>query len=149
MRHVLHLARRFAGSLSRRPPPEADRAWAVSHLLPAEAELWKRLSAADQRHSILVTRRFVDLLGTEPERAAMAGALLHDIGKLDADLGTVGRVIATLVGPRTSRFRRYHDHEAIGARWLIDAGSEKLTVDLVRRTASDSFADAMRAADEI
>ena len=50
------------------------------------------------------------------DRAEVAGALLHDVGKVEAGLGTFGRVVATVVGPRTERFRTYHDHEAIGAR---------------------------------
>ena len=64
----------------------------------------------------------------------MAAACLHDVGKLDSGLGTFGRVAATIVGPRTARFRRYHDHEAIGARWLEERGSSPATVALVRRT---------------
>ena len=53
--------------------------------------------------------------GPTATRAEMAGALLHDVGKIEAGLGTFGRVAATVVGPRTRRFRLYHDHEAIGA----------------------------------
>ena len=71
-------------------------------------------------------------------RDEMAGALLHDIGKLDSDLGTAGRVVATVVGPRTARFRRYHDHERIGADMLKVAGSSPVTVDLVGRARSGS-----------
>ncbi len=130
--HVGHLVRRFAGSLSSAPPLAEDAAWAASFMSDAEGELWRRLSNADRRHAILVSRRF---MGARPEVTCeeMAAALLHDIGKLEAGLGTVGRVLATLVGPRTSRFRTYHDHEAIGARWLEERGSSPDTVALVRR----------------
>jgi hypothetical protein len=61
----------------------------------------------------------------------MAGALLHDAGKVEAGLGTFGRVVATVVGPRTARFRSYHDHEAIGARLADAAGSDPVTVALI------------------
>ena len=54
----------------------------------------------------------------------MAGALLHDVGKFEADLGTFARVAATIVGPRGRRFRMYHDHEAIGARLAEAAGAD-------------------------
>ena len=42
----------------RREPDVADAAWVDSHLLDGEAELWRRMSVADRRHSILVARRF-------------------------------------------------------------------------------------------
>ena len=126
-----HLARRFAGSFSRRPPDPADVDWACGQLLAAEAALWRRFAVADQRHSILVARRFVERRPTA-SRAEIAAALLHDIGKLDSGLGTWMRVVATLVGPRGDRFRRYHDHERIGAEWLARAGSEPATIALVQ-----------------
>jgi hypothetical protein len=125
-----HLARRWAGSLSNRPPAPADAAWAEAFLEPGETILWRLLSNVDRRHAILVARRYA-ALRPDAARAEMAGALLHDIGKLDAGLGTWTRVAATVVGPRTDRFRRYHDHEAIGAEMLVEAGSDPLTVAMV------------------
>jgi hypothetical protein len=127
-----HLVRRFLGSLSGAPPPSSDEAWAMSFMTEAEAALWQRLSNADRRHAIAVARRFA---GRRPAagREEMAAACLHDVGKLDAGLGTFARVVATVVGPRTARFRRYHDHEETGARWLQERGSAPVTVALVRR----------------
>jgi putative nucleotidyltransferase with HDIG domain len=125
-----HLARRWVTSLSRRQPAEADTSWAESHLLESELQLWRRLGAPDRRHAITVARRFASMATWS--RDQMAGALLHDIGKLDSHLGTTGRVVATIVGPRTARFRLYHDHERIGADMLVEAGSSPVTVDLVR-----------------
>ncbi|MEA3185235.1 MAG: hypothetical protein QOJ74_1712, partial [Ilumatobacteraceae bacterium] len=69
---------------------------------------------------------------TDWSREEMAGALLHDVGKIDSSLGTSGRVVATVVGPRTARYRSYHDHVRIGADMLVAAGSSPLTIDLVR-----------------
>lgn len=145
MSRLGHLARRFVGSLSTRLPSEADAAWAESHLLDAEVNLWRRMSAPDRRHAIAVARRF-QLLG-EWSRDEMAGALLHDVGKIEADLRTLSRVLATVVGPRTDRFRRYHDHEELGARTLIAAGSSASTVELLRGEGRASA--ALRAADDI
>lgn len=63
--------------------------------------------------------------------------MLHDVGKIDAGLGTFGRVPATLVGIAVGRARvargkgriaRYLDHPAIGARLLSEAGADPLTV---------------------
>lgn len=135
MSQIAHLARRWASSVSRREPTPADAAWAESFMLQSELALWRQLSAVDRRHAIAVARRF-EAAGRMRElewtRDEMAGALLHDIGKLDSSLGTAGRVAATVLGPRTARFRRYHDHERLGADMLVGAGSTPLTVDLVR-----------------
>lgn len=125
-----HLVARFFRSLPPTPPSIHGELWADGHLLPAERRLWIRLSNQDRRHSIGVARRFEE---SRPDatRAEIAGALLHDIGKIECDLGTIGRAVATVVGPRTTRFRTYHDHEAIGARLVADAGSDPVTVELV------------------
>lgn len=141
-----HLARRFLGSLSRRPPAPNDVAWVLEHLLPGEAALWKAMPVQDRRHSIVVTRRFTALV-VGATRAQMAGALLHDVGKTQSGLGTIARVAATVVGPRTARFRRYHDHEVIGIELLRAAGSEPETLALI--DGSGPAASALRAADAI
>ena len=139
-----HLARRFVGSLSHREPEPADAVWAESLLLASELQLWRRLGAPDRRHAIEVARRFEQLGSVEWTRDEIAGALLHDIGKLEDDLGTFSRVLATVVGPRTARFRRYHDHERIGAEMLTAAGSSMVTIDLVmgEGRASKALAEA-------
>jgi hypothetical protein len=141
-----HLATRFATSLSPAPPAADDVAWAGAFLTVGERALWERMSAADRRHSITVARRFVDRRpdATRPE---VAGALLHDVGKVEAGLGTWSRVVATLVGPRTRRYRRYHDHEAVGARLAAAAGADPVTVALVEGTGP-AAAD-LRAADDV
>jgi hypothetical protein len=141
-----HLARRFWGSLSRQEPSATDVVWAQSHLLPREAALWSAMAVQDRRHSLLVARRFADRApdATSPE---VAGALLHDVGKQVAALGTVARVVATVVGPRTERFRKYHDHERLGAEMLVAAGSDPLTVQLV--LGQGGRADTLRWADDV
>lgn len=125
-----HLAMRFFTSLSNREPDVADDEWAESNLLPGEIELWRRMSNQDRRHSVAVARRFVEAR-PDATRAETAGALLHDVGKLECGLGTWGRVVATLAGPRTERFRAYHDHERIGSELAAQAGSDPETVDLI------------------
>jgi hypothetical protein len=125
-----HLAARFFGSLSSRPPDVADEDWARSHLLPGEVALWQQMSNQDRRHSAKVARRFV-AARPEATRAEIAGALLHDVGKIECRLGTWGRVAASVVGGRTSRFRLYHDHERIGSELADAAGSDHATVELI------------------
>jgi hypothetical protein len=128
--HLIHLAQRFFASFSRTPPSAEDEAWARSQLLPLERALWSRQAVEDRRHCIGVAKRFADARPDAP-RAAVAGALLHDIGKVDAQLGTLGRAVARLVGGRTARMRSYIDHERIGAEWLAEGSSDPVTVELV------------------
>jgi hypothetical protein len=125
-----HLAARFVTSLSARPPSVDNEIWVDEHLLAGERALWVKLSNQDRRHSAAVARRFARRR-PQATRAEIAGAILHDVGKVECGLGTFGRVAATLAGPRTKAFTAYHDHEAIGAAMAATAGSEVATVDLI------------------
>lgn len=127
---VWHLSARFVTSLPPTPPSVDDEIWVDDLLLPGERELWIQLSNQDRRHSIGVARRFVEAR-PGATRAEIAGAALHDVGKIDCGLGTFGRVAATVLGPRTRSFASYHDHEAIGAAMADAAGSECETVELI------------------
>lgn len=146
MSGVGHLARRFLGSLSNAEPSEVDVQWVRSVLSEGEWGLWAAMPVQDRRHSIEVARRFAASVPAATT-ADLAGALLHDVGKQVAALGTLGRVVATIVGPRTRRFREYHDHEALGAGLLAEAGSAPETVELVLGRG-DRVA-ALRAADDV
>ena len=141
-----HLAARFFTSLSSAPPDADDEVWAESNLIAGEVALWRQMSNQDRRHSAKVARRFV---ATRPEapRAEIAGALLHDVGKIECNLGTWGRVVASVVGPRTERFRLYHDHEHIGSVLAEKAGSDPVTVELIdeRGPANDTLRSCDRA----
>ncbi|MDW3213135.1 MAG: hypothetical protein R8G01_04000 [Ilumatobacteraceae bacterium] len=149
-RHLLtqphHLALRFVTSLSGRPPEVAEEVWAETHLLSGEVALWRRMSNQDRRHSAKVGRRFVEAR-PDATRAEIAGALLHDVGKVECGLGTFGRVVASVVGPRTERFRIYHDHERIGSDLAAAAGSDPATVELIdeRGPAYDTLQRCDRA----
>jgi len=129
-RAMWHLVARFVTSLPSTPPTPENEAWALETLTEGERTLWVQLSNQDRRHSALVARRFVVARPTAT-REEIAGALLHDVGKIKCRLGTFSRVIATLVGPRTKRYAAYHDHEAIGARMASDVGSDAVTVELI------------------
>ena len=120
--------------------------WVEGQLSPKERELWGRMPAADRRHSIEVARRFARLR-PDATPAELAGALLHDVGKVSAGLGTLARVAATVVGPRTRRFRLYHDHEALGARLAAAAGADPVTVALIE--GRGPAAPDLRAADDV
>jgi hypothetical protein len=134
-----HLVARFVTSLSSRPPDVRNEVWVEAHLTVAERALWRMMSNQDRRHCAAVARRFV-VRRPFATRAEIAGALLHDVGKIRCGLGTFGRVVATIVGPRTPRFLAYHDHERIGAELLSGAGSDAVTVELVAG-GGPAFAD--------
>ena len=148
-----HLIRRFFAALPNRGPHETDRIWVESVLSAAEYALWARQYPPDRRHSASIARQVErelakqEIVGeglrSEDTEWVRASALLHDIGKIEADLGTWGRVWATLVakivGPRRARrwidsngYRRrvgsYLNHPEIGAELLRVAQSDPRTI---------------------
>jgi len=148
MSEIAHLAKRFVLNLVPSQVHEIERQWVHSIVSQDEFALWSNMMVQDRRHSVMVGRRFVkhrpNALNSE-----IAGALLHDVGKSAARLGTLARVLATLVGPRTSRFRQYHDHEAIGAAMLQSIGSDEITVSMVDGSCDGELRQALNRADDI
>jgi hypothetical protein len=159
---LIHLARRFVGSLGRRPPSDTDEVWARSFLLPGESALWSRMSNPDRRHSVGVAREAVRQLCERAERPVVAAALLHDVGKVQSRLGTFGRVGATLAGAVAGRDRfhgrigDYLRHDELGSHLLEVAGSDPLTVTWTREhhlppdrwSLDPTIANALKAADD-
>jgi hypothetical protein len=160
-----HLVRRFFGSVAPRRLTEDEAVRVASHLLPTEAELWARMGRADRRHAVGVARRAEAALGDAATRPVMAAALLHDVGKIEAGLGTYGRVMATLSAKAagrdtarawsqtrgvTRRIGLYLLHEELGADLLRLAGSDPLTVDLVAQWSAPTtpVGETLRAADD-
>lgn len=162
-----HLAGRLAGSMRPGGPPPEEEAWARSLCRPGEVVLWTRMSGPDRRHAVSVAHRTAEALGGDgvAGRAVLAAALLHDVGKIDAGLGTGGRVAATLVAMAVGRSRvalssgrmgRYVRHDRIGASLLMAAGSDPLTVAWAREhhlapaewTLPHPVAEALKAADD-
>jgi hypothetical protein len=125
-----HLIKRFALSLWPGGPRLEGEAWAAAVLSEAELALWRRMSGPDRRHALGVARRVEAALGPEAATApVLAAALLHDVGKVEAGLGTLGRVAATVAGERAGeRARRYRRHPELGAALLELAGAHPLTV---------------------
>jgi hypothetical protein len=136
----LHLFRRFVRALWPGPPRRRDVEWVEGILDPGELALWRSLPNHDRRYTIRVARLVEQhLAGTEyvGDQRWLAAALLHDVGKLDASLGVVGRSVATVMGAaagpaRVDRwahgggFRRrvawYLHHDERGAERIRAAG---------------------------
>ena len=148
MSKITHLTKRFVLSLVPSQVQEIERQWVQSVLSPSEFDVWNNMMVQDRRHSVMVGRRFVMYRPTATQ-SEIAGALLHDVGKSVARLGSFARVIATLVGPRTNRFRQYHDHEAIGAAMLRSIGSDEITIEMVGGTCVGELRQALSRADDI
>jgi hypothetical protein len=137
---LLHLARRFFRALWPGPPRSRYVAWVEGILEPDELALWRSLPNHDRRYSIRVAKIVeARLVGSEyaGESRWLAAALLHDVGKLDADFGVFGRSVATVTGAvagparierwaHTGGFRRrvawYLHHDQRGADRIRAAG---------------------------
>ncbi len=145
--NAIHLVKRAVSSLSQTPPTSQDIAVVAQVLNVAEFAVWSDMQFRDQRHSIVVLRRF-DVLVPGAVTAERAAALLHDVGKTISGLGFFLRVIATVVGPRGQRFIAYHDHERLGAE-LLDPISDPRTVALVGGLVDDEISVLLKAADDI
>ena len=168
---MIHLVKRFFGSLWPAGPPAADEDWVASVLSDGELSLWRRMSNADRRHAVGVARRVERALGGEATAPVLAAALLHDVGKVAAGLGTYGRVVATLAGMAAGRetahewsrragFTRkvglYLRHPTLGGDMLAVAGSDPVTVAWAREhhlpperwTVDRHVADVLKAADD-
>ncbi len=125
---MIHLARRFFQSIVDKGPESAEEAWLLGMLRSAEANLYRQMSAADRSHAVRSAK--CPVLADDAQRVAAA---LHDVGKIQAGLGTWARVCATVVGAvlpglLRGRWAEYQDHPRLGAAMLRDAGSAELTV---------------------
>jgi hypothetical protein len=140
----VHLTKRFFETLVPLGPRKGDRQWAIDQLLPGERVLWARMKPSDRRHAAGVARRVERSLGDRADRPVLAAALLHDVGKIEANFGPYRRVIATLSAgavrrdpaviqawTRTTGFTRrvglYLQHPKLGGDLLGMAGSDPLT----------------------
>lgn len=136
-RELGHLVLRFFTSLFAVPPGAADEAWVAERLGDGEFALWAAQPRYDRRHTLRVARRVDRLLAERADHDDwVAAALLHDVGKIQADLGVVGRSVATTVGVVVGkrrmagwqdqsgirgRFGRYAAHGEIGGAMVRSA----------------------------
>ena len=149
-RHPLPRARwpelvsRARAAWSRGEVADGDRAWVSRILTPAELALWSGQSAHDRDHTLRVARRVERRLASTPHAGDTlwpAAALLHDVGKREADLTLLERAVATLasrvvsverarrwIGSRIGirrRFGLYLLHGEVGAGMIRRAGGRE------------------------
>ena len=125
---LIHLVRRFFQSIGDKGPDAAEEAWLLGLLSSAEADLYRQMSPDDRSHAVRSAK--CPLLSDDAQRVAAA---LHDVGKIQAGLGTLTRVGATVAGAiipgrLRGRWADYRDHPRLGAALLQGAGSAELTV---------------------
>ena len=125
-----HLARRFVWSL-RVAPLSADDLQDLAGLIDERTlQAYLQQNDADQRHG-LEAARYVRARNGRPE--LVVAALVHDLGKHQARLGVVGRVVASVLGrlglPAPGRLGVYLDHPALGAAELQALGLAGLPLD--------------------
>ena len=134
---VKHLSSRFFASVRAREPDAGDVAWVQLTLTPEEFAVWHTLGRADRAESLAVARAFTREMGHDVEPEYVAAALLHDVGKVEAHLGSFGRVGATVIAGVVShgrargypnRIGRYIAHDDLGAARLEQAGARPATV---------------------
>ena len=146
--NVYHLGKRFLTSLVARKLNDDEQQLVRSVLLDNELDLWMKSMKVDQRHSLVVLKRFLAIMPSAG-RDAQASALLHDIGKSQLQMGIFSRVAATLIGPRTQRFSQYHRHEEIGIDLLEAARCSTITIGYLRGNGDPDVVDALATADNI
>jgi hypothetical protein len=148
LRATIYRVRQFVNAvLARVSPDELREAGEV--LPPGAQELFRKMSAPDQRHSLNVMRTL--RCAGHARADLLAAALLHDAGKSAAKIYPWHRAIivlskrfapgllAWLTGgePRREAWRKpfvvHRAHPEIGADWAARAGCSSLTVSLIRR----------------
>ncbi len=143
LRDLPHLARRFFWSLRAQAPDPDDEAWLVGMLSPAERHLYDAQPVVDRAHSVACAVAARDGL-VDPADEVIVASALHDVGKAQARLGTVGRAVATVLdavapdrvsqqwagegGGWRARMSQYVRHDHVGAELLRAAGSAPVVV---------------------
>lgn len=148
MTPMSHLFKRYLRAVFARGPSSTD-CIDVGRVLDTDLfSLWKSMPNHDQVHSIVVWRRYL-VLRPGASKAEETAVLLHDIGKIKSNLGLHARVFATILGPRTKRWRLYLEHEAVGAAMLDSLKVDPVTVEIIRGNGPPEVQFALRKADDI
>ncbi|MBC7232537.1 MAG: HD domain-containing protein [Chloroflexi bacterium] len=164
--------RQFLAALGLFHVPVTEEALA-NYLRAAQIELFRRLSAAEQRHALAVLRTLQE--AGHRETVLAQAALLHDVGKVGGHIRLWHRVATVLLqaihpallyrlaldNPRSWRYPFFVQlyHAQRGAEMAAQAGTHPLVVALIRwhhtppeesdlDAAGQALLAALRAADE-
>lgn len=129
-------ARRLARSV-RAVDAHPDDAWALTHLTPGEARVYRGMDPRDREHACRVTLHLLrEHPGANPE--LVAAALLHDCGKSVRPYRVAERVLVGLVPTRLARVLPplgalgiRAQHPRLGATLLTHAGARPRVARLV------------------
>jgi hypothetical protein len=161
---VRHRVRQFFRAVLARVSP-GERTIVRDTLSSAQAALFWRMACCDQRHGLDVYHALRDT-GCQ-DKALLAAALLHDVGKAAAPLTVAHRVAVVLIErvlpgwlarwasdrkDWKAPFAAHVQHPQIGAAWAEAAGSSTDTVRLIREHHIDAPQDgrlvALQEADQ-
>jgi hypothetical protein len=135
----------FWHNITAQPLSKFEQEQIANNLTPQELELFLQMSDSDQRHGYRVYRLLRDNGYTDSD--LLAAALLHDIGKVHANLSAWDRAMAVLgealwpgkakewgEGERRGWKRTFvvrERHAAWGGDMAEKAGSRKAVIDLI------------------
>jgi putative nucleotidyltransferase with HDIG domain len=137
---------------------EQEKAKAEHLLGPALAPLFFQLPVNDQRHGLDVLETVTVLEGA-PGRLLQQAALLHDVGKADAEFSVVDRSLTVFLRAVSTRVLRvvlrarpafarrhaiYADHARIGAETLRAAGAPELAAIVAEHHDPDPKSEVTR-----
>lgn len=146
------------------PPLDQTAVAAIAAILtPAELDLFQRFDNSDRQHSYRVLRLLQTAGHDRPE--LLAAALLHDVGKTRVRLTVWERsliVVGQKLWPKQTAvwgqgeaagwkrpFVVRAQHPAWGAEMAAAAGSQPLTVELIRRHQESLPETAVSATDDL
>jgi putative nucleotidyltransferase with HDIG domain len=100
---------------------------------PKECSIFFQQRRADQRHGYEAA---LTVFSRGMSGEIVRAALLHDVGKRHAQLGAIGRSIASILIllrlPMMQRMKQYRDHGKIGADELEEIGAPGVAVQFAR-----------------
>ncbi len=138
-----HLFTRFFDFIFSRPLTAAEIETVSEWLTPHEGEVFFAQDHRDQRHGHNAGSFVASVYPADP--AAISAAALHDVGKRHAQLGALGRSLASILIrlklPLSRRMSMYRDHGDIGAADLISIGSADVVVSFARSHHHECPAD--------
>ncbi|ABZ84945.1 metal dependent phosphohydrolase, putative [Heliomicrobium modesticaldum Ice1] len=96
---------------------EEELVWADAFLAPEERAVFLEMAPADRRHALDVAHlchRESGELSPEGQQLLIKAALLHDMGKRNASIGLVHRVLYVLLGSWPVKSQAFHGWPLLG-----------------------------------